>query len=279
MGAVSITEVSSDLKADRIAQNLTVKAVGADAILGPHFTPDTTITLVVGSDLIVRLPEDANMQFTLQASGGVRNTYLDLELIEEQGTLSGTLGAGATILEATVAGRAIIKGEGQGSDYAPDFDVNIDLSFLEHLDDLGPMIESRVSEAMAILDAQLQATLQNIDGDKIRIHIEHAAAKAERAAERVAERARAVAERETVHARRNAERQAERARMRAEHADRRWQRASGRRAPTPPTSPTPPTPPTPAADDMREERLQVLRLVEEGKITPEDAANLLAALR
>ncbi|MFO7743595.1 MAG: hypothetical protein R6X31_14930 [Anaerolineae bacterium] len=62
-----------------------------------------------------------------------------------------------------------------------------------------------------------------------------------------------------------AERAAEQARMRAERAERRWQRASGRKPR-----------PGPAATD--EEVLRVLCMVEEGKITPEQASELLAAL-
>jgi hypothetical protein len=82
------------------------------------------------------------------------------------------------------------------------------------------------------------------------------------AARREAERARREAEREAERARR----EAERARMQAERAERRWQRASGRR----------PEASRPAAAE--EEILRVLRLVEEGKLTPEQAAELLAAL-
>ncbi len=53
--------------------------------------------------------------------------------------------------------------------------------------------------------------------------------------------------------------------MQAERAERRWQRASGRR-------------PEPTRTAAEAEILRVLRLVEEGKITPEQAADLIAAL-
>ena len=274
-GALTLKEVKSDFKADAIAQNVAVAAVGADAILGPNFSAGSTYQLVVGSDLIVRLPEEASMHFVLQAGGGIRNRYPGLEFTEEQGTLTGTLSEGATAIEAQVGGRVIIKGANSEANFLEDFDLNLDLSFLDHLDAIGPIIEARVSEAMAELDVHLQQSLQHIDGDRIRIHIERVAEKAERAAARVADRTRAAVERETERARRSAAREAERARMRAEHAERRWQRASGHRGPTPPTPPTP----TPPLDAMREERLQVLRMVEEGKLSPDEAAKLLAALR
>jgi hypothetical protein len=67
-------------------------------------------------------------------------------------------------------------------------------------------------------------------------------------------------------ARRTAEQAAERARMRAERAERRWQRASGRRQSSRRES---------VSD---EERLRVLQMVESGKVSPQQATELLAAL-
>ncbi|MDF1514864.1 MAG: hypothetical protein P1S60_13730, partial [Anaerolineae bacterium] len=89
-----------------------------------------------------------------------------------------------------------------------------------------------------------------------------AAKKVEREVESVADRAR-----------RKAEHAAERARIRAQQAERRWQRASGQRS-APETAPEPAS-----ADDLREERLRILRMVENGTITTDEAAKLLTALR
>ncbi len=292
-GETTLASVGSDLKAEGLSQGLTARSVGSDVRLEPPFTAGMEYTVRAGSDLVIRLPEEANVRFELRAGGGVRTTIADLELHQEGGMFTGVLGEGEALIEAQVGGRVLIKRYGVEGDYDQDFDFdfNIDLSFLDALNDLGPMIEARVAQAMAGLEAGLQEGLRYIDGDRIRMHIERAAEHAQRAAERVAEEARRAAEREAEHARRVAEREAERARMRAEHAERRWQRASG--YPTPPTPPTPPMPPTsptpptppeapavpaPTADELREERLHVLRMVQEGTLTPEDAAKLLAAL-
>jgi len=115
---------------------------------------------------------------------------------------------------------------------------------LSDIEGLGAQIVARVAEAMSEMEARLDESLGRIDSTEVR-----------RRVERVAEKARRAAERET-----------ERVRLRAERAERRWQRASGRRA----------RPRRTAATD--EERMRVLRLVEEGKVTPEQAADLLAAL-
>ena len=281
-GKVAIGQVGSDLKAGGVIGGLDANAVGSDVHLSAPFEPGTVYNVRAGSDLIVDIPEDASLRFTCQAGGGVRANIPDVELLKEGGSVIGVMGTGEATLNAQVGGRVLIKMPGTESKYAQDFDVDIDLSFLEGLDELGPMIEARVSEAMANLEVRLEEGLQHIDGDRIRAHVERATERATRAAERIAERAQQAAEREAERARRTAAREAERSRMRAEHAERRWQRASGHRPPTPPAPTAPPTPPihpAPRDEDLREERLQVLRMVEEGKITAEEAANLLSALR
>ncbi len=111
------------------------------------------------------------------------------------------------------------------------------------LEELGAHIEHRVHEALAEMATRLEASLGRVDPEAVKRRVE----------------------RTTERARRKAERAAEQARLRAERAERRWQRASGHRAR-----------PEQAATD--EERLRVLRMVEEGKLTPEQASELLAAL-
>jgi hypothetical protein len=134
------------------------------------------------------------------------------------------------------------------------------MTFLEDLEDIGPMVEARVGEAMAELQVRLEQGLGQIDGDKLRFKIERAAEKSARAAERAAEEVRRAAERE-----------AQKARMRAERSQRRWERASGRKP-----RPQPRPQPEPVSE---EEQLRVLRMVEQGKITPEQAADLLEAMK
>ncbi len=112
------------------------------------------------------------------------------------------------------------------------------------LEGLGSRIEWQVNEAMAELATRLESSLALADTEPIRRRVDQA----------------------TEQARRKAEQAAEQARLRAERAERRWQRASG-------AGPRPK--PKPASD---EERLRVLRMVEEGRLTPEQASDLLAAL-
>lgn len=73
------------------------------------------------------------------------------------------------------------------------------------------------------------------------------------------------------------ERAAERTKRSAERAQRRAERAAGTWGAfaTPPRPPAPPKPAQPVSD---EERLLVLKMVESGQITVEEAAKLLASL-
>lgn len=291
-GEAQLEQVGSDLRAAGLSAGLIAGGVGADVRLDPPFIAGATYRLRAGSDLRVRLPREADeasaacVRLDLQAGGGVRSKVPALELTESNGHVTGMWGAeegaeegaACALLKAQVGGRIVIGAVGIEGEYGEDFDVDIDFSFLDGLDEIGPMIEARVAEAMAELDVQLQKGLSFLESDRFREHVENAAHKAEHAAERIAEKARAMAEREAERARRAAEREAQRSRIRAEQAERRWQRASGHRA-APAAPEAPAAPAAPAKEDKREERMQVLRMVEEGKLSPDEAANLLQALQ
>lgn len=111
-------------------------------------------------------------------------------------------------------------------------------------DELGAHIEWQVNDALARMATHLEESLGRVDSERVRHRVDRA----------------------TEQARRKAEQAAERARMRAEQAERRWQRASGQR------------PARRKQEATDEERLRVLRMVEDGKITPEQASELLVAI-
>jgi len=251
VGPVAIEQVFGNLSARQVRGSLEVKHIRGSIRLGPPFPSATTYRLSADGNLTVRLPDDASLRLVLRAGGKVRSRVPGLILEEEGEETRGILGAGEAILEARVGGNVYLRPSEpeRVAAEAGEFD------FAAGLEGLGATIESHIAEAMAEMEARLEEGLSRIDSEEIRSRMERAAEKARRAAERAAERARQKAERE-----------AERARLRAERAERRWRRASGRR-PRPRREPA-----------VDEERLRVLRLVEQGKITPGQAADLLAAL-
>ncbi len=253
-GPLFVHAVRGDLRAAGLHGGAQVENVGADLGLGPPYAPGTAYRFQVGGAARIVVPAGADVRLALRAGGRVRSAVPGLVLTEAEGLLTGTLGAGEALLEITAGGHIFLvpeTAEGAGKEM-----------WTAALEEVGVTVEARVAEAMALLEARLEEALRALNGEEIRRQVEGAAERARQAAERYAREAREAARREAERARR----EAERARMQAERAERRWQRTVGRR-PEPPRS-----------EAASEEILRVLRLVEEGKITPEQAADLIAAL-
>ncbi len=249
--SLSLGQVGGNLVAEGLQGGLAAEQVGGNVRLGPPFSPGQTYRLNTSGNLTVRLPADTSLRLALRAAGGVRSNLPDLTLEEVNEETMGVVGAGEASLEAQVGGRVHLRpvepeeGPAEG----------LEFDFVADLEGLGAQVEARIAEAMAEMEVRMEESLGRIDSDEVHRRVERTMERARREAGRAAERVR-----------REAEREAERARLRAEQAERRWRRASGRR----------PRPRREPATD--EERMRVLRLVEEGKVTPEQAADLLAAL-
>lgn len=112
-------------------------------------------------------------------------------------------------------------------------------------DALSEQVEAMIESAMSQFESQMS---------RVQHDLEQRFGKFDKQAEKAAERAA---------------RSAERAKRRAEHAAGSWSFSVGR-------SPTPPAPPSEPVSDQ--ERLMILKMVEEGKITADQAAQLLSAL-
>lgn len=263
-GPLSVSAVRGDLHAEGLRGGATAGTVNADLYLRPPYVPSAVYRFRVGGKARITIPANASVRLILRAGGHIRSTVPNLDLIEEEGMTVAILGDGAALLEITAAGHILLVPEvTEETEWG---------AWVSGMENIGVVVEARIAEAMALLEDRLEEALRSVDSEEIRRQVERAAERARESIERYARRAREAAEREAERARREAERraerarqEAERARMQAERAERRWQRASGQRPQ-----------PRPAAID--EEILRVLRLVEEGKITPEQAADLIAAL-
>lgn len=251
-GSLSMDQVDGNLAADGLQGGLAVKQVRGNVRLRALFSSGHTYRLSANGNLVAYIPADASLRLALRARGGVRSSIPGLTLEEDDGEMRGTLGTAEASLEAQVGGNISLRAWGAGE--GPQVE-GMSFDYMADLEGLGAQIEAHIAEAMAEMEVRLEESLGRIDGEQIRLQMERAKEQALRTAGRAAERAR-----------REAEQEAERARLRAERAERRWQRASGRRSRLRRE---------PIAD---EERMRVLRMVEEGKITPEQAADLLAAL-
>jgi len=250
-GSFSLSQVGGNLVSKGLQGGLEAEQVRGNVRLEPPFSPGLTYQLSADGNLEIRLPASASLRLALRAGGRVRSRVLGLVLEEVDGETRGTLGDGEASLEAQASGNISLWS--LGLEERPVEGLPFD--FAADMEGLGAQIESRIAEAMVEMEAHLEESLGRIDAPGLRQQVEREAERALRKAERAAGKARQRAEQET-----------EQARLRTERAERRWQRASGQR----------PRPKREPATD--EERMRVLRLVETGKITPEQAADLLAAL-
>ncbi|MBL7062603.1 MAG: hypothetical protein ISS49_00160 [Anaerolineae bacterium] len=237
---LSLGQVTGNLRAAGLKGGLEAEQVDGNIRLGPPFPPGATYRLNADGNLRVRLPIDASLRLVLRAAGRVRSRVPDLTLEEKNGETQGILGAGEASLEAQVGGNVTLRPLGPEEQVAG----GLEAYSTADLEELGAVVEMHIAEAMTELETRLEESLSRVDREVLPRRVERAVEQARRAAER----------------------EAEQARLRAERAERRWRRVSGRR------------PRLGQELVTDEERLQVLRLVEEGKITPEQAADLLAAL-
>jgi hypothetical protein len=244
-GELILERVAGNLMAEGIEGGLRADEVRGNVRLGPPYSAGATYRVNASGNLAVSVPTDASLRVALQAGGRVDARVPGLELEETDGDMVGSLRAGEATLEAKVQGNASLR----STEAADSYEIG------PNLEGLSAEIEWQVNEAVARMATRLEESLGRIDTGGIRQRVDQATEQARQKAEQAAEQAR-----------RRAEQAAERARMRAEGAERRWRRVSGQ----------PSQPSRAAATD--EERLRVLRMVEEGQLTPEQASELLAAL-
>jgi len=250
-GSLSLKRVDGNLVTAGLEGGLAADQVRGNVQLGPPFSPGQTYRLNSSANLDIRVPREASLRLAIQARGGVSSRIPGLVLEKTEAEAQAVLGAGEANLEAQVSGNVTLRPT-ELSGRPPG---GMPFEFATNLEGLGARIEARIAEEMAEMETRLAENLSHVEDDETRHWTERAGERERRAAEAAARQAR-----------RQAEQEAERARLRAERAERRWRRASGRHA-RPRRAPV-----------TEEERMRVLHMVEEGRITPEQAAELLDAL-
>lgn len=206
-------------------------------------------------DIVVRWPVNAPLQLVANAPD-IRNRLPLKDIKETDNRLIGRIGDGDTVVTLTAEGRISLK-EGKMIDEKWESDQKdaFDMDFMADFSDLGERISAEVSRSMANLTQDLENSFGPEFAQDISAKVAQQAEKAARKAEAAAEKARRYAEREVMHAQRYAP----------------W------------TSQTPPGKQPRKADASTtgassEEQLKILRMVEKGTITPDEAATLLEAL-
>ncbi len=252
-GLLSAKNVAGDLRTAGLEGGLDANVIG-DASLKTDFAAGCDYSLTTGGDASLRFPEGASASIQATAGGDLHHNVDWVAVTEGDGMISGTVGDGEAQVTITAGGDVGLRGAGTGKEAFISISIGDDMDLeLGQFESMAEEIERSLEEQMARMGEKLEEKLSRIDHDAIRL-------KAEQAAEKV---------------RRQAERIAERARMRAERSRRQWERVGGQ----PPKAPKRPTPPKAKAEPVSDqERIMILRMVQEGKITAEEAAKLLKAM-
>ena len=267
-GSVEVTSVAGDTGFGAVSGDVTLQKVHGDVSLrnigglchvaqalgdirlrgglttGKH-------RLSAAGNIVIRWPAGAPL--IVEASAPQFDVRLPLEeMVEEGGTLTGRLGDGDTVLLLEAMGRIIMKETDTFSEpWGDQPEDQIDMEFDVDLSGLGQHIASEINNRLGEWSSRFESNIDAEFSADIERRVRDAAARAEKAAER-------------------AMRQAEKAAKKA-----RWQMQSGGWS-SPPSSSRPRAPKEKKVSEA--EQLKILRMVESGIITPDEAATLLEAI-
>lgn len=273
-------EVTGDLYLRDVAGSARAQ-VGGDIVLGLTFQPGLDYSFEAEGDLLCRLAPGASAQIRLEADGDIDIEVPGAQITGEAGGKVVTLGGGAAQVRLQAGGDVSLTSTTPDAEAMGEFGEHFGEGFGVMAEEFSAQIESQIESQMAELERQLEEKLGRFDKvfgvDSAKA--EQIAARARRAAQRAAERAAAAARRSS-----------ERVARQAERASRHHGPGTMQHGFTPPRPPTPPGMPrlfamgkmfghAPGSDPVTdEERMAILRMVEQKKISIEEAEKLLAAL-
>jgi hypothetical protein len=289
-GDVSARGVEGDFIVNgKVSGNLNLRDVGGSATA----TADGNITLQLDptpghqfeftcqGNLFCRLSAEASVEISVPKASQV---MVDLPGIYASAPVQTpyalTLGEGDAKISLSANGNVIL--DTHAPDWGmDDFDIDVGSEVEGMADAVSQQINQQVESQMRMIEDQLNMQLSNLS---VRLS---AAKLTEDQARRIEERAREASQRATQRAQERVRRAQERMEQKLAAAQRKIEQRShahehasrhGRHAFNF-NFPIPPTPPTPSGEPVsEEERLIILRMLEQKKITMDQAEELLSAL-
>lgn len=249
---VKIEQASGDFVGEGLIGGLDVR-VNGEVTLRTFLTPGVSYRAHADSNINARFPGSVSARFVLRAQGALSAKLPQIEK-QEQGLLIGQAGAGEAQVELEAGGDLVLKLREEDHGFEVNFAFNEDIA--------------------SQVEAQIAQTLEGLDIDGL--------------AQREMEKAMRRAEREIARAQEHAERTRQRVEEQARHAQERAERAARKaqeklarhfsrgfshfgQEPQPGQRPRKP-------QVSEQEQLAVLKMVQEGKISIEEAERLLRAL-
>lgn len=253
-------------------------------------TAGQTYTFEAKGNIFCRLSDENSVEISVPKANKVT---VNLPEVKSSGAIQTpyalTLGEGDASLTLTARGNVVIDSHAPDWDME-DFEVNLEADMDRLGDEIGVQMEQQIEAQMRMLEANLNSQMASLTSRL------GAARLSEEQARRVEERARQASERAAAQAQERMRRTQERMEQKLNAAQRKIEqkrRAADRhsRWSTPPIPPIPPILPAPrvwpsprtasvppAEPVSEEERLTILRMLEQKKISLDEAEKLLNAL-
>jgi hypothetical protein len=294
-GLVTLDQVAGNLAAKDLGHGAKVARVGGNLTLNGAVGGGSTYQFRVDGNAAVRLAEGVGAHVMLTAKGKLQSAVVLANEEREEHMLRGSLGDGGAEIAVEAGGNVLLAGSGpaagaalgeeisrqvEASVNAIDFEavgrqVEESLRAID-LESIGQQVSAEMEQALSRLRVKLESVDWDRMGHRAERAVERAMDRMQRESEwfsaqtaRQQERLEQLAAREARRLERM-ERQLHRAPRRQRHND----RAEGARpSPRETVEAMAPEP------DLDEERLSILRMVEQGQITPEEAEMLLDALQ
>ena len=284
-GECAIQQVSGNLDLEDVSEAITASASGhvrlrLSILKGDHYQVNA------GGDLQCRIPDDASLKVDLSSRAQKIQVKLpEGKHIHQEEAYSLTLSGGQVPMDLSAGGAISFISQEVDWSETEDFDSGFGGDFAGISDEFVEQIESQIESQMEALNEQManlseslgKAGLSQAETDRLLQRLRQSSEKATNRAQERMHRAQEKLERKMAAAQRKAELKAQAAeRRRQTHGRHSWNfewtvpPASGSTSPASGQEPE-----EPVSD---EERLTILRMLEQKKISLEEAEQLLAAL-
>ena len=298
-GNAALSDVQGDVNLSQVVGgNLTLDDLGgnASAFCRGNLTmrvdpvPGQKYKVEAGGNAACYLPPDASIKISIPRANKFKVSLPSMQIDQFPASVRElTLGEGDADLELSIGGNVLlaekVAGWDEGRDFA--FDYEIGEEFENLAETIGLQIEQQVEAQMQALEQQLEFQMENLSSRFTGGYgmSEEQARRVEQRAREASERAQERTQEKIRRAQEKLQRKIEESQRKAEHKARMAERRTQRHAHPPRPSwgftwpPTPPSPPTPPGDPVTEdERLVILHMLEQKKISLEEAESLLSAL-
>ena len=291
-GNATLKNIGAEVRIGQVAGNLTGKSltagakvpkIGGNLWLGGQIGQGRSYQFSPRGNAVLRLPEEASAHLTMTARGKFVSSIPLIDEVREGRTLSGSMGDGGAEIVVDAGGNVVLGGrEGaqieMGAELAGEVAKQIEegLAAID-FDAIGRTVGAEMDEAMS----RLQVKLESVDWDRVGARTQQAVDRAMERMQRDMDRMVAKAERHQDRLEQKLERQKRRMERRARKLEQEDAHLAGIEIVVEGD---------PAEDDyeeyeaesgpnLDEERLSILRMLEQGQIAPEEAEMLLDALQ